>query len=133
MKIVISTAYSFYVDDEICKQLILNNSSCIVRYDAETYYKGKFHPDLEGAKEFATDMGDGVSKIGRNYFFHEDDVCYFSYGDKARTNEEFISLLNDDNIGRLKIIDIPKDINFHIIKSERGEIIKEIIPFRTWG
>ena len=132
MKFVITTGRNFFVNDEICKKLILNNSSCIVRRNAESYYKNSKHPDLKGAKEHVKDIGDGVSKIRDNYFFHEEDVCYFSYADSARIDEEFISMLNDENIGDLKIIDIPSDIKFQIINNGRGEMIKEIIPFRIW-
>lgn len=133
MKIVISTVSNFFVNDEICKQLILSGSPCIVRQNAEKRYKGKTHPDLEGARKFAEDIGDGIYKIRKNYFFHEDDVCYFSYALSARSNKEFISLLNENNIGDLKIIDIPSDVNFQIINGFRGEIIKEVIPFRIWS
>lgn len=134
MKVVISTQRLFYVSDEVCKTLILNNSPCIVRRNAESAYKGKQHPDLEGAKQWATDLGDGVSKIRKNYFFHGEDLCYFSYSKEARCDEEFISLLTDEDKQHLKVVEIPDDLeDWRIVEKDMtGEVICEIKRTRSW-
>lgn len=134
MKVVISTKRNFYVSDEVCKALILSGSVCIVRHNAERYYKNLFHPDLEGAKKCAVDIGDGISKIRNNYFFHKDDICYFSPSKKARCDKEFISLLTDTDLESMKIIEIPDDLeDWEIIQRDmRGELICEVKRTRTW-
>lgn len=145
MKVAINSCFGgFQLSVEALKELTIRNAKCIESYTPEDYYGGGLYWQNKWQKDFAEyeDIGDGFlsSELRYNLYKIEDGLIY-SFRDSAdketRTDKDLIDVIEKmgeiagTSCARLKIIEIPDDVDFVICEYDGNEHIAE--KHITWS
>ena len=137
MKVVINECYGgFNVSTEVLKELVRRNASCIVSYTLESYYGSKWKEYLIMYEDLGNEVlghisGFNILKDGLLYSLDDSDK------NSMRTNKdlvETVEALGDKANGissKLKVVEIPSDIDWYITERYGAEKIVE--RHKSWA
>ena len=140
MKVVINTCYGgFELSDEAI-EMVMNRKG----YGCYRYRRTKSSFDYEGVSEYTKcdkfskndlfthylkeDLGDKINNIPNNVYWH--------YGNLERNDSDLVAVVEElgdkanGQFSKLKIVEVPDDINWEIDDYDGIESIHEV--HRTW-
>lgn len=157
MKVVKCEEGFFSLSPQIMVELIESDSKLIDPHEIKDCYDElDSNPDsLDDHIEqlgYAPDkyLWDSIEMNGQNYHFYDGDMVFnfdkgklyllipdIKYASKCRSNEKLINLIEkygEQNAGsrdnKLKVVDIPDDVDYQIYSNQFGEVIRE--KHRSW-